>query len=152
MPDSDIALAKKRLARDVRIYVIVQIVALCAAVLGWFLTYSHFILNLRWDMIHAFCFILYAAGILVSTAAGFWCCDRLSKAAFLPFKLRVYAFSGSLLFYVFFLVVLLSRELSLLVKILCCIFLLYCILPQFFISRWLAKAAEEESSATEIHG
>ena len=71
--DSDHTLAKKRLARDLRIIVLVQVIALCAIASGLFLFGSDCIPNYpAWDEIHLLCGVLALAGMVVFVVTTFW--------------------------------------------------------------------------------
>jgi hypothetical protein len=137
MPNADIALAKKRLAGDLMILVIIQAVAVC-------------ILWLLWNDVKN---DIYAAsisvGLCVFIVTALWDSYRLVNVVFIPVWLRIYG--GSVGFFSFFALTCLfgffiddfpvtEETFRLFVAYL---FPFYVILPQFFISRWLAKAAEE---------
>jgi hypothetical protein len=148
MPDSDpnlsdIALAKKRLAGDLRIIVIVQVVALCDLWVLW-LTSPH-------DLAGAgIVQELTAVGMMMFPLAAIYGAVKLTNnASFsLPVRVRIYAFSV-LGFPVLILSVLPVMPIhSVVLPSLLC-FPFYCIIPQFFISRWLAKAAEEGTETVQ---
>jgi hypothetical protein len=142
MPDADIALAKKRLARDL-ILVIVQVVGLCAVVPDFFVQDVYILV------------LLGTVGVYTSLLAGFWGCHSLYHSKDVPFWLRVYGACIYLLLLIWFLFILYvdlyvdSLEMKIWefyrIHVIDTIFSFhgYCLLPQFFISRWLAKAAEE---------
>jgi hypothetical protein len=71
MTDSDIALAKKRHVRDLRIIFIVQVVALCITGLGFFLT--GVVPNDPWlDEIHLLCIAFTGIGMVIFAVALVW--------------------------------------------------------------------------------
>jgi hypothetical protein len=136
MPDSDIALAKKRLASDVMIIVGVQVVASCVAIPCF----------LAWE--HDF-FVFALIVMLISFVAAMYGCAKLYDSKIMPFWIRVYGI-GIFLFPPLGLVMI---QFDFLAEHFFYLFVIlwygYGLIPQFFISRWLAKAAEEESSATD---
>jgi len=133
--NADIALAKKRKARELLIYVIVQTFAMSIAVSG--LLFEYFV-NVQNDRVG---FIVFCLGMLCSGIFALGGCARLAEAAFLPISIRLYGRVGYLLFLLF----LLSISLSL--KILCltlsCIIPFYGLIPQFYIARWLENEAKD---------
>ena len=73
MTDFNVALAKKQLARELKILVIVQVVALCIAGLGLFLFGSEIVPNYpAWDTIHSLCGMLGMSGIVVFVVVAIW--------------------------------------------------------------------------------
>jgi len=65
MTDSDVSLAKKRLARDLRIIAVVQVLALGAVALGLYLFGSDVVPNEpAWDEIHLLCGVLALSGVV----------------------------------------------------------------------------------------
>ena len=138
MSDSDISLAKKRLARDLKILVVVQVGALCVAGLGLSLFGSDVVLNRPdWDAIHSLCGVLGVSGLITFVVATFLGAFRLANAAIsLPIQVRIYAL-GILGFPVLFFLVP-----PWFILLLPC-FLLYSIIGQFLIARWLEKETKD---------
>jgi len=144
MTDFDVALAKKQLARELKILVIVQVVALCIAGLGLFPLVSKIIPNYpAWDTIHSHCGVFALCGMVVSVVFGIWGCLKLTCIAFLaslPYSLRAYLWGIVVFLFFLFLV-----PLNPLFEMFFCALILYCVIPQFFIARWLASEAKEDS-------
>jgi hypothetical protein len=147
MPDADIALAKKRLAWELRIIVVVQVVGVFIYGLGFFLRDSGVIPNYpAWDVIHSLCGVFTLVGICAFIVAVYWGSYRLMVATFLPIGLHIYGASVWILPLLALILASWDYALPLFVPL---AFLCYVIIPQFFISRWLAKAAEEGITENE---
>ena len=150
MTDSDVSLAKKRLARELIILAIVQVVALCIAGLGLFLFASKIVPNYpEWDAIHSLCGAAGMSGMVVSVVVAFWGSLKLTSITFLaslPLPIRAYVY-GIVVYLAFLILVALSQCWidSSILGILLVIFLLYCALPQFFIACWLAKETKGDT-------
>ena len=140
--DSDYPLAKKRLAVGLRNIVIGQTVALSILALGILILGIAFVV--RWEIGASVGLFLIGFWAVVSVILATLGTHRLSGAlVFLPRLIRFYV-SGYFLFPVpFFLPVALPflREI-ISIPILGIVFLLYGLIPQFFIARWLARQAE----------
>ena len=136
-------LAIKRLAVGLRNIVFGQTVVLSILALGTLISYIAFIF--RWEAGISFGLFLIGLWAIVSVILATLGTHRLSGAlVFLPRLIRFYV-SGYFLFPVpFFLPVALPflREI-ISIPILGIVFLLYGLIPQFFIARWLARQAEE---------
>ena len=139
---SDISIAQKRLARELRIFVVIQVVALFVATCGA----SIVLLGLDMALIDGFGSILGLSGIAVSSIIAFCGCYKLQRAVFLPVSIRTYGSSG-----VFFIICLiplvpfLPVPFDMLVAALIFIYPFYGIIPQYFIARWLARQMEIDS-------
>jgi len=141
--DSDHALARKRLARELRILICVHIVALCVATL--FFVGSCYVPNYRtWDEIHLLCRVLALSGIIVFVVAPFWGFGKIIYAGFISDMMLTYCLGAWALLIVFFLLSPVGGLPPIFFAIFCCCFSLYCTIPQFFIARWLARKAEEK--------
>jgi hypothetical protein len=148
MPDADIALAKKRLARELRNSVIVQFIAFFVAILGIGSIQS----VPKSDIILGLCQGIASNGIMFSSSFALLGCYRLFGTVFLPVWIRIYGLGGWFFVLIAFVSLILFCQNDFVASIfrpllgfLWFAFSLYCLIPQFFISRWLAKAAEEES-------
>ena len=139
--DSNHFLAKKRLAQELRIFVIVQTVALSFAALGAGIV----LIDLGGDVIAPFCVVLIAFGMMASFLMAFWGYRRLSIVLFLPALLRIYAYGGYFLLFVLLFTAApwtnhyLSPNLFTFAVPLIFIVPFYGLIPQFFIARWLAR-------------
>jgi len=151
--DTDHFTAKKRLVRELRTIVIVQVAAMCAVVLGLFLFGSNLIPNQpAWDEIHSLCGVLALAGMITFVIAAYWGSGKLVCNDFLPIQVRLYACSvwGFFPLFLFGTYLLLDKTATgspilflTLFFMLFFFFPFYSIIPQFFIARWLAKEAED---------
>jgi len=145
--DSDQFIAKKRLARELRKYVIGQAVALFAATLGALPFFTGVMQNdPKLDAVYAFAWILCGAGVLVSIVLAFWVCYKLWLAVFLPIAIRIYGLVGYT-FVVFFVILYPLGFVALHIG-LGTLFLgspVYGLIPQCFIVRWLAKEVENDA-------
>jgi hypothetical protein len=143
MPDSDIALAKKQLAGDLMMLVIVQAVTLSPSA-QWFtveafLFFGIQIRGLGWmgDMA-----LIMTFGLLIASVAACWGCYKLYSSQVVPFWIRVYG-NGIFLFIPLFLIMFNISFLRIYFFYwFVLLFHSYGLIPQFFISRWLAKVAE----------
>jgi hypothetical protein len=152
MPDSDpnffdIAFAKKRLAEGLRSIVVGQKVILYVLALGVLFICIAYVF--RWEALVNIGFLLVALWAVASIILSALGRVRLSSTcafpkpfAFLPFSVRLYA-SFYLVIPTLFLLLIPFRPPGIILVSIFIVFLLYGIIPQFFISRWLAKAAEE---------
>jgi len=130
-------LVRKRLAGELRFLVKWQAVALFVAALGL----SHFTGYI----------FLTISGTIVFYVLAFWTFYRLAEPSFFPFSLTYTPFlSDSIRSYAGFGICLLilpftRRNPWIVTHTYIClfVFLLYCVIPQFFIARWLAKKAED---------
>jgi len=139
----DHSLAKRRLARDLRRFVIGQAISLFVAVLGVLVCYIVVLLNgPPGGDLHAIGFILASIGIIVSVVVAFLGFSRLAVAAFLPVRIHCYTLGGFVLFLLLFVLAHYDVATTLYYALLY-IFPLYGIIPQFFIVRWLAKEVED---------
>jgi hypothetical protein len=154
MPDSapnfsDIALAKKRLARVLGTLVIVRIVYLCFVTLGFLEAMS--VLPFSSDDFIGTGVLL---GLFAAVGAEFGGSHALCRSKILPTWIRIYGAGFFLLFSLW--VLLLWLTLSPYVFVAIVLLPLYGLIPQFFISRWLAKTAEEAlfsaTDNTDNHG
>ena len=152
VPDHSVAAkpnAVKRLARELRIIVVVQSVALCAVGLGLFLFGCNCIPNdPAWDEIHLLCGVLALSGMIVFVFTAFWGSAKLIGSSRLSIPIRLYAWSiwGFLPLILFGIYILLDKAAAaslILFFILFGVFPLYSLIPKFFIARWLAKKGEE---------
>jgi hypothetical protein len=135
MRNADISLAKKRKARELLIYVIVQTFAMSIAVSG--LLFEYFI-DVQNDRVGITVFVLGAISSGIMALGG---CARLAEATFLPISIRLYGRVGYLLYLLLLLSV--SLSLTILGLILLCVIPLYGLIPQFYIARWLEKEAKD---------
>jgi len=160
MTDTEMTLVRKRLARDLRILVAVQVIALCAVGLGLWLFSCGLVPDIpEWDETHLLCGVLAICGIVVFGVTAIWGCGKLKDAAFLPKPIRVYAFGGLVLFFSPVLVALTLCSFPLVQKTLASLFIplspvfvLYFVVPQFFIARWLAKCVKDSTPETLLIG
>ena len=144
IPLPDQSLAIKRLARDLRILVCVQVIVPCIVMLGPFA--REYVPNLPgWDVIHSLCGALALLGVIAFTIVALWGSGKLMGSTFLPVLIRRYALSV----WVLFPFILLGANLLdkhggsfFLSLAFLSILPLYCIVPQFFIARWLTKKAK----------
>jgi len=148
--DSNHFLAKKRLARELRIFVLVQVIAFCVFWLSLFLLTPDTLPNSpEWDGIYSLCTVCVAVGQIAFLGAAFLGCYKLIGTPFLPFSVRLYAWSVLVApFFRPFVFILTFHFLktSILASVLCdFIFPLYCIIPQYFIVRWLAKETKNDT-------
>ena len=145
MTDSDVSLARKRLARELKILVAVQVIAFCIAGLGVCLFGSDIVPNHPdWDTAHSLCGVLGLCGIVVFVVAAFWGSVKPAIANFLPCRVQLYASGtwGILSIFVilqFFYTTFQPFEEPILTLIPIYVFPFYSIISQFFIARWLAK-------------
>ena len=146
MTGSDVSFAKKRLARDLKILVVAQVIALCSSGLGLFLFASDIVPDYPdWDNIHLLCGTLFMCGIVVFCATAGWGCLKLTRMTSLPISIRFYAwgFWGIILAFVFFTLVPIVNKTSPYSDIPPFILPFYCIIPQFFIACWLTKETKD---------
>jgi hypothetical protein len=137
---SDHSVAKRRLVRDLRILVVIQIVALCIFCVSCF---AGLVPNYpEWDRIYYFCasLLLPSATVFIGTAlVGSYQC--FNAHSFKAHWIRIYAVSvwGCLPFVILAAIGVygVAGIMSL------AIFSSYCIIPQYFIARWLAKEVED---------
>jgi len=129
---SDHSLAKLCLADELRPIVSTQLITLFIILPGALLDCA----GIGFGLLLAF------LGIGVSILMALWGCFKLLDAAFLPVLVRIYAITGCALFpgYIF-----IATSLPMVGFILFYIFWLYGIVPQYFIARWLAKEAENDT-------
>ena len=146
MNESDPSFAKKRLGRDLRVLVLVQVAALCVFGAGLYLwTGERIPNNPKWDEIHLLCGSLALFGAIVFVVAAFWGFGKLTNVNFLlPSLIRNYLWGVGGILVSFVLLVFFSSPFSppICSVILLCIFPFYSVIPQFFIARWLTKEAE----------
>jgi hypothetical protein len=147
MTDTDIALAKKRLARDLKIGVLIQVVALCIFGVGWWGYFGNLVPNYpQWDKIHSLCGWLTYFGAVVCIGTAFWGSRLIMDVAYLPTWTRIYA--GSVWAYIpFALCANIFFYTGTTLIILLSMYPFYCLIPQFFIARWLAKEAKDGTMA-----
>jgi hypothetical protein len=139
MTDTDIALAKKRKANELFIYVIVE--ALGTFVMAFGLLFFC-IGDMQNDLeLKNIGIVVSLLGSLFSGIFALGGCARLAEAEFLPTSIRQYGRVGYILFLLFMLAM--SLSLRILVFILIVVIPFYGLIPQYFIARWLAKEAEE---------
>ena len=137
MTDFEFTLAKKRLARELKILVIVQVIAFLIAASGrlpWLILPGVGIPNNPgWDLIQMFATFGWIVFIVVAFLGGY----RLATVPLPSIKLRLYGIS------VLLLIVGVYFEL---LELLAITFFLfgYCTIPQFFIARWLANETKED--------
>ena len=145
MSDIDHSTAIKRLARDLRFLVYVQIAAFCIFALGiLLLTSIRPIPENYGNLGRVFGEWLFIVGMILFVIVAFWSSAKLIGNTFLPIGIRRYALGVWLLLPLVGLgVCLLNGEAPVLEMICICIFPLYCIVPQFFIARWLSKKAKD---------
>jgi len=159
MTDSDISLslARKSSARQLWILVIVQIVGLCIAVLGFLVQEFPFFgalafIGLGWrDGVAMFT----AVGVCMSVGSAMGTCHILGYSKIMPTWIQVYGSGGCLLCYICVLLMFLSwipflAPLALL--LLCFWYFGYCLIPQFLIARWLAKETKNATMTTDWEG
>ena len=138
--DTDISLARKRLAQELRICIIGQTIGLFALITDIVLGAGNV-----GDT------VFFTPGLTFSIFVAFVGLRKLVGVAFIPNRITNYAHGGFCLYafiFVFsiFLGFFLRLELSTIDPILITLYigaLLYCIIPQYFIARWLARQAEE---------
>ena len=141
MNASEHSLAQKRLAHDLKIIVLVQVVALCAFAVGLFFFGSNRIPNSpEWDHIHSLCGVLGVSGTIVFIVTAFWGFGKTINDVFLPFPVRIYGIGGFLFFFLIFSIPRFVPPACSLILFVA--FPFYCVVPQFFIARWLTKEAE----------
>ena len=142
MNENDPSFAKKRLGRDLRVIVFVQVAALGIAWLGLFLYGGNVVPNYpEWDAIHLHCGVLALAGMITFVITAFWGFAKLMDIVFLP-TIRIYL-QGVLGFFCLFLLAFFFNDcLPILGILFGFVFPFYCVIPQFFIARWLTKEAE----------
>ena len=100
--DSDHSLARKRLARELRILIYVHIGALCVATL--FFVGSGCVPNYRtWDEIHLLCRFLALSGIIVFFVAPFWGFGKIIYAGFISDMMLTHCLGAWALLIAFFL-------------------------------------------------
>jgi hypothetical protein len=155
MSDSDIAFAKKRLAGSLRILVLVQLAALGSLVAFGVANVVGFLENTEMNVVSAICNYLPTFAVFSFLLATLWGICKIMWIARRPVAVRIYLW-GFLFYFGLLFVFIVFSEPNWFLQLFIWIFPFYCVLPQFFISRWLTKAAEAESySATEstgIHG
>ena len=150
MSDFDVSLAKKRLVRDLKIIVVVQVIALCATGLGSFLFGSDIVPNYPdWDTIHSLCGVLGLCGTVVFVVAAFWGSVKPAITNFLPYRIQLYASGTWGILSVFVILRLFTSfkpfEEPILTLIPIYVFPFYSIISQFFIARWLAKETKDDT-------
>ena len=132
--------AKKRLVGDLRIYVVIQAVALFVSVWGVGIV----LLDLDGAVIDGLGSVLGLSGMGVSFVMAFLACHKLWHAVFLPNSIRNYGFGIYVLALCFlFLSPVLLAPFFVLFIVLFFAHPLYGIVPQYFIARWLAKEVED---------
>jgi len=139
--DTDHFSAKKRLAEGLRNIITGQTIALYVLALGvlFFCIAAVF----RWEELATLSLFLIASWFVVSGILATVGCLRLSNAhALLPVSVRIYVFNFSTLPCLLLLLIPFVPDI-ILVSIFAVAFPLYCIIPQFFIARWLAKEVED---------
>jgi len=143
MTDSGISLspAKKRLARELEILVAVQVIAFFIATLGrlpWLVLPGIGIPNdPGWDWIQLFSTLGWGVFVVVAIWGGY----KLAIAPLPSIKMRLYGISVLLIVGGIYLELLSLKLLTLLL-------LGYCLIPQFFIARWLAKETKDATMTT----
>ncbi|MCL2709650.1 MAG: hypothetical protein FWE95_02120 [Planctomycetaceae bacterium] len=157
LPDHSLAI--KRLARDLRILVCVQAVALGIFALGVLINNSGIVPdNPGWDTVHLLCRTLALVGAITFVIAAFWGVAKVAKVA-RPIVIRMYVWG----FFLFFLSLLFPvleplidfdefisiHVLHFIFSALYIAFPFYSTIPQFFIARWLAKKAEDSTTRPE---
>ena len=155
MNDTEIILAKKRLAHDLKILVTVQVIALCVAGLGLYLYSGDVVPNYpEWDEIHLLCGVLSLSGMVVFTVAALWGCGKLMDVPFLPTMVQVYLAGCFIILFFAFILFLptllhtLTIDLTLLIPLIP----LFYVVPQCFIARWLAKEAKNSTRESAQDG
>ena len=148
-PVADHSPAIKRLARDLRILVYVQIAVVCAVICIFALLALAHVSKMMPDgitenTIRLLCGLLVGACLIIFVTVSLWSGVKLMGGTFLPIGIRRYGLGVWLLLpFVGLGVCLLNGEAPVLEMICICIFPLYCIVPQFFIARWLSKKAKD---------
>ena len=145
MTDSDVSLAKKRLTRELKILVAVQVIALFIATLGrlpWLVLPGIGIPNdPGWDWIQLFSTLGWGVFVVVAIWGGY----RLATTPLPSIKMRLYGIS------VLWIVGCVYLEL-LSLKLLTLLLFGYCLIPQFLIARWLAKETKDATMTMEWNG
>ena len=145
--DADTSLAKKRLARELRICIIGQTVALFIFWAGLILYTCDFVPNYpEWDSTHSICGRLAFWGAVVFIAIAISGIYEIMIVTFLSIWIKIYG--GSVWAYLpLALVGLIVSDTGALIPIftLFFIFQCYCIIPQIFIARWLTKEVKNDT-------
>ena len=139
--DTDHFTAKKRLADGLRNIITGQTIALYVLALGvlFFCIATVF----RWEELATLSLFLIASWLVVSGILATVGCLRLSNArAVLPVSVRIYVFNFPTLPSLLLLLIPFVWDI-ILVSVFAVLFPLYCIVPQYFIARWLAKETED---------
>jgi len=147
MSDSNHSLVKKRLASELRIIILVQVVALGVVGLGLFLYCSKIVPNYpAWDEIHLLCGVLALSGMITFFVTTLWGFTKLMKVVFLfSILIKAYLIGGWASLFLLFFILFLPVQLPVYLEILTFIFPFYCVIPQFFIARWLAKEVKNDT-------
>jgi len=155
MTDFDVALARRQFARSLWILVIVQIVGLCVAILGFLMQEFPFFgafvpRGVGWQDGLA---MFTAVGVCMSVGAALGTCFVLGfskmlpiRILILPIRIQIYGAVGCLLACLWFLLMLtvifvpwIPDLFELATWLAFFWWLVYCPIPQFFIARWLVK-------------
>jgi hypothetical protein len=147
MTNTDISTARKRLARELQIIVIVQVIALCAV---WLLIFGSSMVSD--ETIHVLCDLLGVFAMIVFVVSAIWGCIKFTNVDFLPISMRLYAWGIFLFLPILFAVLypLSHKEAFMFFAILIYIFPFCCTIPQFFIARWLAKEAKDDTIEADV--
>jgi len=95
--DSDHALVQRRLVRDLKVLVIVQVVALFVVGLGLYLFGNDVVPNTpAWDGIHTLCGVLALAGMIVFVVAAFWGLCKFARLLYITRWLAKRAKNGTM--------------------------------------------------------
>ena len=156
MTDSAISLslARKSSARQLWILVVVQIVGLCIAVLGFlvqeFPFFGALIPNgLGWqDGVAMFT----AVGVCMSGGSAMGTCYILGYSKIMPTWIQTYGKGGYLFLSICVLFMLIPFLAPLALLLFCFWYFGYCLIPQFLIARWLAKETKDATMTTEWNG
>ena len=144
--DFDHSLVKKRLVRELQIIVTVQIVALCVGLLFQYAFLSVHLIpdDANWDSIRLLCGRLALSCAIVFVITTFWGFSKIIYAGFTSDLMTTYFLGAWIVLVAFFLLSPSGGWPPIYFAIFICCFSFYCIIPQFFVARWLARKAEED--------
>jgi len=150
--NADISLAKKRLARELKILVVVQVTALFSSGLGLFLFASDIVPDYPdWDSIRLLCGVLVICGLSIFLVVAGWGGIKLIRVFSESFPVQSYVWGCFFLLFSFVLVFPVKGG-GYFGEVLLCVLPFYCIVPQFFIARWLAKETKDATMTMEWNG
>ena len=161
MTETDISFARRQFARSFWILVIVQIIGLCVAILGFLMQEFPFFSALvppgaGWQDGLA---MFTAVGVCMSVGAALGACYNLCFSKILPIRLQIYGAIGCLLMCIWCLLMYTVMFVPWIPDLFALATWLgffwwfgYCPIPQFFIARWLANESKDDTMEADGEG